>query len=177
MKFSANLGFLWAELALPEAIHAAKAARFGAVECHWPYDTSPEEVARALAGMLSSGLLDLLREYWREARPEARALSRAKLEIADIFRRYSPAWRRANEARVGLSQLKVMSAIEACRTEALGGRVAACTKCSHQHTAGRVSLSALLKLPTLIQRPWVFCLTSRSKAGLCPPHAFLGQTQ
>ena len=48
MKFSANLGFLWADLALPEAIHAAKAAGFDAVECHWPYDTPPEAVAQAL---------------------------------------------------------------------------------------------------------------------------------
>ncbi|MGB7244693.1 MAG: IS91 family transposase [Sulfitobacter sp.] len=62
-------------------------------------------------------------------------MSRTKLEIADIFRRYGPAWRRANEGHVSLSQLKVMSAIEACRTEALGGHVAACTKCSHQHIA------------------------------------------
>lgn len=50
MKFSANLGFLWSELSLPEAIHAAKAAGFDAVECHWPYDTPPDEVASALAG-------------------------------------------------------------------------------------------------------------------------------
>lgn len=48
MKFSANLGFLWSELALPEAIHAAKAAGFDAVECHWPYDTPPDAVAHAL---------------------------------------------------------------------------------------------------------------------------------
>lgn len=48
MKFSANLGFLWADLALPEAIHAAKAAGFDAVECHWPYATPPEAVAQAL---------------------------------------------------------------------------------------------------------------------------------
>ncbi|MEN8934506.1 MAG: isomerase, partial [Planktotalea arctica] len=37
MKFSANLGFLWSELSLPDAIRAAKAAGFDAVECHWPY--------------------------------------------------------------------------------------------------------------------------------------------
>jgi hypothetical protein len=36
---------------------------------------------------------------------------------------------------VSLSQLKVMSAIEACRTEVLGGHVAACAKCGHQHIA------------------------------------------
>ena len=57
------------------------------------------------------------------------------LEIADIFRRYGPAWRRANAGHVSLSQLKVMSAIEACRTQALGGHVAACAKCGHQHIA------------------------------------------
>ncbi|MDA8586686.1 TIM barrel protein [Rhodobacteraceae bacterium] len=49
MKFSANLGFLWADLPLTEAIHAAKAAGFDAVECHWPYDTSPDDVTKALA--------------------------------------------------------------------------------------------------------------------------------
>ncbi|MEM7753812.1 MAG: TIM barrel protein [Pseudomonadota bacterium] len=47
-QFSANLGFLWTELPLPEAIRAAKAAGFDAVECHWPYDTPPGEVAAAL---------------------------------------------------------------------------------------------------------------------------------
>jgi len=62
-------------------------------------------------------------------------LPRPKLEVADIFRKHGPAWRRANAGHVSLSQLKVMSAIEACRTEALGGHVAACTKCDHQHIA------------------------------------------
>jgi hypothetical protein len=57
------------------------------------------------------------------------------LEIADIFRAYGPAWRRAHAGHVGLGQLKVMSAIEACRTEALGGHVAACSKCGHSHVA------------------------------------------
>lgn len=60
-------------------------------------------------------------------------MPRSTLEIADIFRRYGPAWRRANTGHINLSQLKVMSSIEACRTDALGGHVAACTKCSHQH--------------------------------------------
>lgn len=48
-EFSANLGFLWAELSLPDAIRAAKRAGFDAVECHWPYDTAPELVSQALA--------------------------------------------------------------------------------------------------------------------------------
>lgn len=48
IQFSANLGFLWAELALPDAIRAAKAAGFSAVECHWPFSTPAEEVSTAL---------------------------------------------------------------------------------------------------------------------------------
>lgn len=48
MRFSANLGFLWTDLTLPDAIRAAHAAGFAAVECHWPYDTPAEEVAKAL---------------------------------------------------------------------------------------------------------------------------------
>ena len=62
-------------------------------------------------------------------------MSRTKLEVADIFRGHGPAWRRANVGHISLDQLKVMSAIEACRTEALGGHVAACTACDHQHIA------------------------------------------
>ncbi|SHI05679.1 hydroxypyruvate isomerase family protein [Marivita hallyeonensis] len=48
MKFSANLGFLWQDRPLPDAIRAAKAAGFDAVECHWPYETPAAEVAVAL---------------------------------------------------------------------------------------------------------------------------------
>ena len=62
-------------------------------------------------------------------------MPRSKLEIADIFRAHGPAWRQANAGHVSLTQLKVMSAIEACRTEALGGHVAGCDNCGHQHIA------------------------------------------
>jgi hypothetical protein len=51
-------------------------------------------------------------------------VSRPSLEVADIFRGHGPAWRRANAGHVSLGQLKVMSAIENCRTAALGGHVA-----------------------------------------------------
>jgi len=47
-RFSANLGFLWTDRSLPQAIEAAAAAGFDAVECHWPYDTPTEDVAAAL---------------------------------------------------------------------------------------------------------------------------------
>jgi predicted Zn-ribbon and HTH transcriptional regulator len=62
-------------------------------------------------------------------------MPRPKLEIADIFRAHGPAWRQTNAGHVSLSQLKVMSAIDACRTEALGGHVAGCVKCGHHHIA------------------------------------------
>jgi len=48
MKFSANLGFLWTDRSLPDAIRAAKEAGFDAVECHWPYDTPATETLAAL---------------------------------------------------------------------------------------------------------------------------------
>ncbi|MEX3016620.1 hydroxypyruvate isomerase family protein [Gymnodinialimonas hymeniacidonis] len=48
MPFSANLGFLWADLSLPDAIRAAKKAGFDAVECHWPYETPVADIAAAL---------------------------------------------------------------------------------------------------------------------------------
>lgn len=57
-KFSANLGFLWTELSLPDAIRAAKKAGFDAVECHWPFDVPEQDVKEALleTGMVMLGL-------------------------------------------------------------------------------------------------------------------------
>ncbi|MBT8429004.1 MAG: IS91 family transposase, partial [Gammaproteobacteria bacterium] len=57
------------------------------------------------------------------------------LEVADIFRAHGAAWRTANAGHVSLDQLKVMSAIERCRTAALGGHVAQCEDCAHEHIA------------------------------------------
>ena len=48
-RFSANLGFLWADRSLPDAIRSAKSAGFDAVECHWPYNVAAAEVAAALS--------------------------------------------------------------------------------------------------------------------------------
>jgi hypothetical protein len=56
------------------------------------------------------------------------------LEVADIFRDHGPAWREANRGHVSLDQLKVMSAIERCRTAALGGHVARCENAACGHT-------------------------------------------
>lgn len=49
MRFSANLGFLWSDRDLPQAIRAAHAAGFDAVECHWPYNVPTQDVVQALA--------------------------------------------------------------------------------------------------------------------------------
>src|SRR3981189_2849067 len=58
-------------------------------------------------------------------------MPRPALEVADIFRDYGLAWRRANAGHVSLDQLKVMSAIACCRTAARGGHVARCEDCTH----------------------------------------------
>ncbi len=62
-------------------------------------------------------------------------MTRPSLEVADIFRDHGPAWRDANRGHLSLGQLKVMSAIEACRTTALGGHVARCVNVECGHTA------------------------------------------
>ena len=60
---------------------------------------------------------------------------RAALEVADIFRRHGPAWRAKNTGHVSLAQFKVMSAIETCRTAALGGHLEGCEDCGHRRVA------------------------------------------
>lgn len=62
-------------------------------------------------------------------------MSRPKLEIADIFRDHGPAYRSTNKGHISLAQLKVMNAIERCRTAVLGGHVARCEDCAHEHIA------------------------------------------
>ena len=62
-------------------------------------------------------------------------MSRPALEVADIFRDHGPAWRKANAGHVSLDQLKVMSAIESCRTAALGGHVVRCEDCAYTSIA------------------------------------------
>jgi len=57
-------------------------------------------------------------------------MPRQILEVADIFRRHGSAWRVAHRGHISLDQLKVMSAIERCRTAELGGHVLRCTDCA-----------------------------------------------
>ena len=60
---------------------------------------------------------------------------RASLEVADIFRSAGPAYRAAHAGHLSLGQLKVMTAIENCRTATLGGHVEACDDCGHWRIA------------------------------------------
>jgi hypothetical protein len=104
--------------------------------------------------MLSPDLLTLLQGWWQEGRrqgamlpgvgcfpashrqtPAAEPAMRPVLEIADILRRHGPAWRAARAGHVSLDQLKVMSAIETCRTAALGSHVEGCEDCGHERIA------------------------------------------
>jgi hypothetical protein len=50
-------------------------------------------------------------------------------EVADVFRRHGDAYRRAHDGHLGRVERRVMSAIELCRTAALGGHIEACAAC------------------------------------------------
>jgi len=60
---------------------------------------------------------------------------RPRLEVADVFHRHGADWRRANAGHLSLGQLQVMSAIEQCRSAALGGHVERCEDCGHSRVA------------------------------------------
>jgi Transposase zinc-binding domain len=62
-------------------------------------------------------------------------MPRPKLEVADIFRASGPGYRAHQAGHLSRGQLRVMAAIEICRTAALGGHVTACESCAHTHVA------------------------------------------
>ena len=62
-------------------------------------------------------------------------MRRPALEVADIFHRHGAAWRKAEKGSLSLGQLQVMSAIEHCRTAALGGHVERCLDCGAERIA------------------------------------------
>ena len=62
-------------------------------------------------------------------------MRRPRLEVADVFHRHGADWRRTNAGHVSLGQLQVMSAIEQCRSAALGGHVERCEDCGHSRIA------------------------------------------
>jgi len=67
-------------------------------------------------------------------------MGRFGLEVADVFRRYGEAFRRRHGASLSTAQRRVMTAIELCRTAALGGHVEQCDNCEHQ----RISYNSCL---------------------------------
>ena len=88
-QFSANLGFLFTEHSLPDAIRAAADAGFNAVECHWPYDVPPSAVVKALqdTGLPMLGLNTVRGEgihggFGLSAVPGAEELARAAIDQA-----------------------------------------------------------------------------------------------
>ena len=83
-------------------------------------------------------------------------MPRPALEVADIFRAHGPAWRQAQHGHLSLGQLKVMSAIEQCRSAALGGHVLRCEAC--EQTADRLQLlpqPALPEVPGRAAQRWL----------------------
>jgi hypothetical protein len=62
-------------------------------------------------------------------------MDRPKLEVADVFRRYGEAYREQHGASMSTGQRRVMSAIEVCRTAALGGHMERCDECGHERNA------------------------------------------
>ncbi len=62
-------------------------------------------------------------------------MDRPKLEVADVFRRYGEAYRQKHDASMSTAQRRVMTAIEVCRTAALGGHLEQCDECGHERNA------------------------------------------
>ena len=62
-------------------------------------------------------------------------MDRPKLEVADVFRRYGAAYRDRHDGTLSTAQRRVMSAIEKCRTAALGGHLERCDECGHERNS------------------------------------------
>ena len=97
-------------------------------------------------------------------------MSRPALEVADIFRGHGAAWRQANAGHVSLGQLKVMSAIESCRTAALGGHVARCEDCAYTTIAYNSCRNRHRSCRALLWRSRIFSATS-DLPGVAPMQA------
>src|SRR3546814_16429856 len=94
---------------------------------------------------------------------------RASLEVADIFRAAGPTYRAAHVGHLSLHQLKIMSAIEHCRTAALGGHVEACTDCGHW----RIAYNSCRNRPRpRCQGPPAPAWLAAPQAGLSPVRSF-----
>lgn len=104
LKFSANLGFLWNDMTLPDAIRRAKAAGFEAVECHWPYEQDADAVRWALD---ETGLPMLGINTWKGSREGDFGLAALPDRVADARAAIEQAF--AYGAKIGASAVHVMS--------------------------------------------------------------------
>ena len=77
------------------------------------------------------------------------------LEVADVFRRYGPVFRQAFAAVLPLAQMRVMDAIEACRTAVLGGHVILCNECGYTYLLQLLPKSPLPKCQGLARAEWL----------------------
>ena len=85
-------------------------------------------------------------------------MGRCALEVADIFRAHGPAWRQTQHGHLSLGQLKVMSAIEQCRSAALGGHVLRCEACAQTDIAYNSCLMVSILLRGVRVRMPTWCL-------------------
>lgn len=90
---------------------------------------------------------------------------RASIEVADIFHAAGPGYRTAHAGHLSLQQLKIMSAVEHCRTAAMGEHVEECTDCGHWRVAYNSCRNRhCLKCRGAAARTWL----ARSKEDLLP---------
>ena len=83
-------------------------------------------------------------------------MSRPRLEVADILRTHGAAWRHTHAGHLSLGQLKVMSAIEQCRSAALGGHVLRCEDCATtQHAYNSCRNRHCPKCQSLKRAAWI----------------------
>lgn len=91
---------------------------------------------------------------------------RTSLEVADIFRSAGSAYRAAHAGHLSLGQLKVMAAIENCRTAALGGHVDACDDCGHWRIAYNSCLMGKIRNGELV----IDSVGNKTPSPLVVPH-------
>ena len=86
-------------------------------------------------------------------------MQRPKLEVADIFRRYGETYRQKFGAWLSTAQRRVMTAIELCRTAALGGHVEKCDneKCGHIRNSYNSCVMGSISLWGVFARKPSFC--------------------
>src|SRR6266849_7435172 len=97
-------------------------------------------------------------------------MPRRAAEVADLFRRYGEAYRQQHGCSLSTAQRRVMTAIEQCRTAALGGHVEQCDTCGHAtHLLQFVPLSPPPKVP--VPGP---CRVVGGSPIRTPDHALLG---